>query len=190
MIRLSTPRCRALKHGWKLQVGHRTMSQPEESSLLRLASARGGEPAFLQAHHLAAANRLERMIGRALLSPRLTMSYDGVNSGRRGRGGSNHAADMSDTAAEARQKLNMLASKLPADCWNVAFDVCGLGKGLQTIEAERSWPRRGAKLVLRVALDLLAAEWGLSPHVAGLAGAGTRTWLEQRLPLIAEAEEP
>ncbi|WP_157959608.1 DUF6456 domain-containing protein [Devosia submarina] len=164
------------------------MPQPEESSLLRLASARGGEAAFLLPHHLAAAERLERMIGRALLSPRLTMSYDGVNSGRRGRGGSNHAADMSDTVAEARQKLNILAGKLPADCWNVVFDVCGLGKGLQAIETERSWPRRGAKLVLRVALDLLASEWGLSPHVARMAGAGTRGWLEERLPLITRAE--
>jgi hypothetical protein len=165
------------------------MPRPEESSLLRLASAKGGEPAFLLPHHLAAADRLEQMIGRALLSPRLTMSYDGVNSGRRGKGGSNHAAEMSDTAAEARQKLNALARKLPADCWNVAFDVCGMGKRLQTIETERSWPRRGAKLVLRVALDLLAAEWGLSPHVAGLAGAGTRGWFDQRLPLIGDVEE-
>lgn len=158
-----------------------------EDHVLRLGSPRGKEPAFLLPHHLAAAERLERMISRALLTPRLTMSYDGASSGGRSRGAGNQAAEMSDTAAAARQKLNALARKLPADCWNVAFDVCGMGKGLQAIETERCWPRRGAKLVLRVALDLLAAEFGLSPHLAGSAGAGTRGWLEERLPLIAEA---
>ena len=155
-----------------------------EDGLLRLASGRGGEPAFLLPHHLASAVRLERLVGRALLSPRLTMSYDGAPSGGRAKGGTNQTAELSDTAAEARQKLNILAKKLPPDCWNVAFDVCGMGKGLQTIETERSWPRRGAKLVLRVALELLAMEFGLAPHIAGQAGGRTRNWLDERLPLI------
>ncbi len=159
-----------------------------DDQLLRLANQRGSEPAFLLPHHLAAADRLQRMIDRALLSPRLTMSYDGERTGRRGKGGNNHVAEMSDTAAEARQKLNVLARRLPADCWNVAFDVCGMGKGLQIIETERQWPRRGAKLVLRVALDLLAAEFGLSPHVADASGGGTRGWMTERLPLIRNEE--
>lgn len=161
---------------------------PREDGLLRLGSARGGEPAFLLPHHLASAARLERLIGRALLTPRLTMSYDGARSGER-KGGGNHVAEMSDTAAKARNKLNMLATKLPADCWNVAFDVCGMGKGLQVIETERNWPRRGAKLVLRVALELLALEFGLAPHMAGSGGGKTRNWMEERLPLIKREEE-
>jgi hypothetical protein len=161
-----------------------------EDHLVRLASPKKDEPAFLFPHHVAAAERLERMIGRARLTPRLTMSYDGIGSGGNRKGGSNRVAEISDTAAEARDKLNALARKLPADCWNVLFDVCGIGKGLQTIETERQWPRRGAKLVLRVALDLLAAEFGLSPHVAGRAGGGTRGWLDERLPLIADRSAP
>ena len=164
------------------------MSRLEDSPLLRLAGSRGGEDAFLGLHHLAAADRLERMIARARLSPRLTMSYDAARLGGSGKGRGNSVEEMSDTAAEARQKLNRLAKALPADCWNVLFDVCGMGKGLQTVETEHQWPRRSAKLVLRVALDLLAHQFGLSPHVAGAAGGGTRGWIEERMPLIGEAE--
>jgi hypothetical protein len=115
------------------------------------------------------------------------MSYDPAPASGGQRGMGNAVAEMTDTAAEARQKLNRLASGLPRDCWNVVFDVCGMGKGLQTIETERAWPRRSAKLVLRVALDQLAGEFGLLPHVAGSAGGATRSWLEERLPLIGEA---
>ena len=67
----------------------------------------------------------------------------------------------------------------------MVFDVCGLGKGLQLIETERRWPRRSAKLVLRIGLEQLAAQFGLSPQATG-TGTGTRHWLEERLPLIAE----
>lgn len=164
------------------------MPRLEDSVLLRMATSRKGEQAFLAAHHLAAADRFERMIARARLIPRLTMSYDSARAGEGRRGRANGVGEMSDTAAEARQKLNRLAGKLPPDCWNVVFDVCGTGKGLQTIESERLWPRRSAKLVLRIALEQLAAEFGLSPHIAGTAGGGTRGWVEQRLPLIGDAE--
>jgi hypothetical protein len=160
------------------------MAPLEDSVVARLASARGQEEAFLARHHVAAAEQLERLIRRALLTPRLTMSYDPAFAGGHSKNSSNNVAELGDTTAEARLKLNGLAVKLGSDCWNVAFDVCGIGKGLQAIEAERSWPRRSAKLVLRVALELLACEFGLTPHSAGHHGANTRGWLEERLPLI------
>lgn len=155
-----------------------------EPTLARLAASkeRNGQP-FLQAHHLAAADRLSGLIARAQLVQRVTMSYDAAHVGGR-RGGGAGASDMSDSAADARRLLNRLAETLPIDCWGVAFDVCALEKGFQAIETERQWPRRSAKLVLRIALDQLAAAFGLSPHVAGLEGRRTRGWLEERLPLI------
>ena len=156
----------------------------EEGTIARLASTQKGEPAFLATHHVAAALRLEGLIRRGLLSPRLTMSYDPARAGGGPKGAGNAVAEMSDTAAEARQKLNRLAAKLSPDCWNVAFDVCGMSKGLEIIEMERAWPRRSAKLVLRIALDQLADHFGLAPHVAPDRAAATTGWLETRLPLI------
>lgn len=160
-------------------------SARDDDVLARLAIGRDSAgPAFLGPHHLAAADRFERLVRRAQLTPRVTMSYNPANVGGRDRAG-NGVETASDGAADARLKLSRIASTLPADCWGVLFDVCGLGKGLQLIETERRWPRRSAKLVLRIGLEQLAAQFGLSPQATG-AGSGTRHWLEERLPLIAE----
>ena len=161
-------------------------STHDDDALARLGG--GGKIApFLAPHHLAAADRLERLIRRAQLSPRVTMSYDPASVGG-GNRSANGVETASESAAEARLRLSRLASLLPADCWGVLFDVCGLGKGLQLVETERRWPRRSAKLVLRIGLDQLAAQFGLSAHAAGLDRGATRGWLEARPPLIAEAE--
>ncbi len=163
------------------------MTEREEGSVLtRLAAkAPGGGAPFLGAHHLAAAERLERLILRSRIVPRVTMSYDAARVGGRDRSG-NGVETASETAVAARSKLNQLAAALPADCWGILFDVCAMGKGLQEIETERRWPRRSAKLVLRIALDQLAACFGLSPHAQGQQGRAERHWLEKRPPLFAE----
>ncbi|MHA6691510.1 DUF6456 domain-containing protein [Devosia sp. A449] len=158
----------------------------DEAVLSRLATGREqGDTGFLAAHHLAAAARLERLIQRAQLAPRVTMSYDPTRLGGRS-GGANGVESASDGAAQARLALSKLAGMLPADCWGVLFDVYGLGKGLQLIETERRWPRRSAKLVLRIGLEQLAAQFGLSAQARGKGSGTTQGWLEARLPLIAE----
>lgn len=152
----------------------------------RLNSGRAASgAAFLAPHHLAAASRFEQLVRRAQLAPRVTMSYDPTQFGG-GRGAGNGVEAASDGAADARLKLSRLAAALPADCWGVVFDVCGLGKGLQLIETERRWPRRSAKLVLRIGLDQVAAQFGLSAHASGAERSRARNWLDERLPLIAE----
>lgn len=157
-------------------------SRRDDDVLARLGAGRDGA-GFLAAHHLAAADRFERLVQRAQLTPRVTMSYDPAHVGSSSRGNGVEVA--TDGAAEARLRLSRLASCLPADCWGVVFDVCGLGKGLQLVETERRWPRRSAKLVLRIALEQLAAQFGLSARATG-TGSQTRHWLPERLPLIAD----
>src|SRR5690554_2065860 len=67
----------------------RAMTEREEGSVLtRLAAkAPGGGAPFLGAHHLAAAERLERLILRSRIVPRVTMSYDAARVGGRDRSG-------------------------------------------------------------------------------------------------------
>ena len=162
-------------------------SARDDDALARLAAGRpGGEPAFLAPHHLAAAERFEQLIRRAQLSPRVTMSYNPARVG--GTRGGNGVETASEGSADARLKLSRLAGTLPADCWGVVFDVCGLGKGLQLVETERRWPRRSAKLVLRIGLEQLAQQFGFSAHASGADRGMSRSWLEARLPLIAERE--
>jgi len=158
----------------------------DDDVLARLAARDATGSAFLAPHHLAAAERLEHLIRRAQLAPRVTMSYNPAGIG--GALSGNGVETASQGAADARLRLSRLAGLLPADCWGVLFDICGLGKGLQLIETERRWPRRSAKLVLRIGLDQLANQFGLSAHATGSGGGAIGGWLEARLPLIAEAE--
>ncbi|QDZ09604.1 DUF6456 domain-containing protein [Devosia ginsengisoli] len=158
----------------------------DDDVLARLAARDAAGSAFLAPHQLAAAERLEQLIRRAQLAPRVTMSYNPASVG--GARAGNSVETASQGAADARLRLSRLAGMLPTDCWGVLFDICGLGKGLQLIETERRWPRRSAKLVLRIGLDQLAQQFGLSAHATGTGRGTVDGWLEARLPLIAEAE--
>jgi len=142
-----------------------------ESPLMRLAT--GGGAAFLAPHQVEAGERIRRLTERARLQPRLTMSYSPAHMAG---GGAGRAPEIGDLAADARARLNACLAALPPDCAGVVFDVCGLLKGLQQVEQERGWPRRSAKLVLRIGLEEAAAHFGLSPLAIG-AGHGARAWL-------------
>jgi hypothetical protein len=157
-----------------------------ESPLARLAAASGGEPAFLARHQVEAGERVRRLVERARLNPRLTMSYSAAHvAGGKGAG---HAGELTDMAADARKALARLHEALPRDCAEVVLDVCGLEKGLQQVETERGWPRRSAKLVLRIGLDRLAELWGIGAVAVGRA-SGTRAWMDgERVAMIADEE--
>lgn len=146
-----------------------------ESPLARLAAASGGEPAFLARHQVEAGERVRRLVERARLNPRLTMNYSAAQVA--GGKAPSHAGEMSDMAADARKALARLHEALPRDCAEVVLDVCGFEKGLQQVESERGWPRRSAKLVLRIGLDRLAEVWGIGAVAVGRDGRG-RAWMD------------
>ena len=153
-----------------------TLVNLAESPLARLAVAGRGEAApFLASHQVEAGERVRRLAERAQLTPRLTMSYSGAHTAARGaaRGG----GDISDLAADARKALAEIHRALPADCAGVVLDVCGLLKGLQAVETERGWPRRSAKLVLRIGLEQLALHYGLAPVAVGAESRRRRSWM-------------
>ena len=138
-----------------------------------LGRGRGGEAAFLDIHHLEAARRIGALFERSQLRPRTTMHY----GPRVGGGGPSHDHDITDMAADARKRLADICNELPADCAAVVIDVCGFEKGLQEIEAERGWPRRSAKLVLRIGLDAVAQRFGLASRADGPERSRARRWL-------------
>ena len=153
-----------------------------ESPLARLAVAAAGESeAFLSRHQVEAGERVRRLAERARLQPRLTMSYSMAHVATKGAG---YAAEIGDVAADARRQLAQIHDVLPRDCAGVVMDVCGLLKGLQLVEAERGWPRRSAKLVLRIGLDRLAEVWGIGTVAVGSESRKARKWMGgERLPL-------
>lgn len=121
-----------------------------------------------------------------MLRQRVTMSYDLAPIGR---DASRHGqADLSETVEDARQKLARLAQGIPSDCWGVLTDICVYDKGLQQIETERRWPRRSAKLVLRIGLEQLAQLMGLDAAATGRNRFRTQSWLPERPPMFPESE--
>lgn len=145
-----------------------------ESPLARLAASSGTSEAFLARHHIEAGERVRRLAERAQLQPRLTMTYA---ASRMPGANQNSAVEMSDLAADARRDLAAIYRQLPPDCAGVVVDVCGLLKGLQQVERERGWPRRSAKLVLRIGLEQLAQQFGLAPFARGREHAASRGWM-------------
>lgn len=167
------------------------MSSSRENSAIAMApeavqrlAGGGGQGGFLGAHHVEAATRLSALFERSRMRQRVTMSYDPgrVGSGRPMQG------ELADSAADARRRLTQLARQTPGDCWGVVSDVCSLDLGLQEIETARGWPRRSAKLVLRIGLDHLALALGLDDAARGDDRAGLRHWLPERPPMFADKE--
>ncbi|MCF6325803.1 MAG: DUF6456 domain-containing protein [Devosiaceae bacterium] len=148
-----------------------------ESALRILATKTKGKPAFLLPHHLATANRVHALIMRTQMIQRTTMSYDPGRVGGK-KSGSSVTFDLADSAVDAKKQLAQLLDKLPLDCAGVIMDVCGFQKGLQLIETERQWPRRSAKLILRIGLEQLAEQFGLSNVATGAKSTGNRSWMQ------------
>jgi hypothetical protein len=163
------------QHRWIVRRADGTAINLDESPLARLAVPAPGEAApFLAAHQVEAGERLRRLVERAGLQPRVTMSYDPTRAARsRGSG----APEIGDMAADARRRLAELMMVLPRDCADVVLDVCGMFKGLQAIERERGLPARSAKLVLRIALDDLARHFGLTPVAVGRDQGRLASWM-------------
>ena len=123
--------------------------------LARQREASGG--AFLAPDLVEAGERLRADFERGQLRPRVTVNWSPSASGRRADGGGR--ADLSDAAIGARGRWNEAVGALGSELGPPVVDLCCFGKGLGEIEAERGWPRRSGKLLLRAGLDRLAEHY-------------------------------
>ena len=73
-------------------------------------------------------------------------------------------AEIADTAIAARDRFSRAVEAMGPDLAGVAIDVCCFEKGLETVERERQWPARSAKLMLRTALLALARHYAPPPR--------------------------
>lgn len=130
-----------------------------ESPLAVLARLKGREGgAFLPKEALGAGERLLSDFTRAQLQPRVTSTWQPRLSGR-SNGGRGGMADLTDSAVAARIAVNRAIEAMGPELSGVALDVCCFMKGLETVERERQWPVRSAKLMLRTALLALARHY-------------------------------
>ena len=159
-----------------------------ESPLGWLASRKGpGGAPLVDAASLEAGERLRRDLTFASMLPRVTANWSAAARGQPGAGG---AMTYSDVAIAARQRVDAAMEFVGGDFAGLLLDVCGFLKGLETIETERGWPRRSAKLVLALALRQLARHYGLAVEARGPARSkGLRHWdADDFRPSITDGE--
>jgi len=118
---------------------------------------KGGAP-FLPREALASGERLHADFTRAQLQPRVTASWQPRLSAR-SKGDRGGMADLTDSAIAARIAVNRAIEAMGPELSGVALDICCFMKGLETVERERQWPARSAKLMLRTALLALARHY-------------------------------
>ena len=148
-----------------------------ESPLAWLARRRDKDGrAFLSAPRLAAGERLRADFTLARMMPTVTSNW---SAGRIGgaKGGPGGLGDLTDRALAARDRVRTALDAVGTDLADLLLDVCCFLKGLETIESDRRWPARSAKVVLDIALGRLAAHYGLAEEARGLDRARRlRAW--------------
>nr|WP_244644243.1 DUF6456 domain-containing protein [Azorhizobium oxalatiphilum] len=144
----------------------------DESPLGWLASRRGrdGQP-LISTAQFAAGERLRTDFTTARLTPRVTTDWSVLGSGGGGSPGS-----FSDAVLAAKARLAAALRAVGPELNGVLLDVCCFLKGLETVEAERQWPARTAKVVLGLGLDRLARHYGLAGEAQGRARSPLRHW--------------
>ena len=127
----------------------------DESPLASLGrlKRRDGTP-FLDPALIEAGERLRSDFARGQLQPRVSANWEASVSSGSARG-ANGIADLSDAAVGARMRVEHALRAVGPELGGVLVDVCCFLKGLETVEREREWPVRSAKLMLRTALAAL-----------------------------------
>lgn len=128
-----------------------------ESPLGQLMRRKGRDGvAFLAPAEFQAGERLRADYTRGQIMPRLGANWTAsVSSGRRDGG----IADLTDAALAARMRVEKAIRAVGPELSGILIDVCCFLKGMETVEVERGWPVRSAKIVLKTALGVLSRHY-------------------------------
>ena len=130
----------------------RVRSNDAESplSMLRNRKDAKGLP-LIDDEAFKAGERLRSDFTLGNLMPAIGVNWDVTGSGSRDNG----VLEITDAALAARQRVERALEAVGPELSGVLIDVCCFLKGLETVERERRWPVRSAKLILKTALAVL-----------------------------------
>jgi hypothetical protein len=156
------------------EIGPGAKFNESESPLIWLARRKGtdGRP-LIESHQLQAGERLRVDFTLAQMMPRTTSNWHAAVAGRHRGQTSGH---LTDRVIAARQRLRHALDAAGPEFSGLLLDICCFLKKLDTVERERQWPARSAKVVLQLALERLARHYGLGAEVRGKAIAPMRSW--------------
>lgn len=115
--------------------------------------------AFLAASEFRAGERLRADYSRGCIMPRTGVNWSAAGGGGRRMGEANGIAELTDAALSARLRVEKAIVAVGPELSGVLIEVCCFLKGLGQVEAERGWPARSAKVVLKSALGALARHY-------------------------------
>lgn len=73
-----------------------------------------------------------------------------------------------DRVVAARQRVDRALRAVGPDFSGILVEICGFGKGMETLEREQALPVRSGKIALAFALRVLARHYGLDNLATGL----------------------
>ncbi len=143
----------------------RRVKKADESPLDWLARRRDrdGRP-YLSQEEVMAGERLRRDYEAGMLGAKVTSSWDPartLSSGRR-KGAGGDGMNLPERALAARERVHAALAHVGPGLDEILLEVCCLSRGLEAAERRLGWPRRSARLVLRMALARLADHYGLT----------------------------
>ena len=119
-----------------------------------------GEP-MISKMQFAAGERLAQDFQIAGMMPRMTSSWSEPGIGGQKRSAPGAGIEISDNRLAARQRVRAAINEVGSDLLDILLDICCFQLGLSDAEKARGWPRRSGKLILQIALDRLAAHYGM-----------------------------
>lgn len=131
--------------------------------------------ALISRPQFEAGERLREDFTFAQILPQVTMNWSTFLQGRRPSGGGG-AAELSQAAMAARERVYAALDEVGPDLSGVLVDVCCFLKSIGDVERERGWPVRSGKVILLIALSALARHYGLCEMAKGKSRAPLQSW--------------
>jgi hypothetical protein len=138
---------------------------------LRARKGRDGEPMIDDAS-FEAGERLRSDFTRGQMMPSVTSNWNLASPANRRSGSAGGKGDLSDAALAARIRVERALAALGPELSGTVLDFCCFLKGIETIERERNWPKRSARLVLQLGLSALARHYGFAREAVGPSRRG------------------
>jgi hypothetical protein len=134
------------------QVGGRSVTVNAAESPLAWLRSRG----LVDARQFEAGERLRHDYEAAMLGPRVTMRWT-----PRVDGGAGGAIDLQGPQVAAKRRFDTAVAAAGPGLSDVLWRVVCAGEGVPAAERALGWPARAGRVVLTLALDRVAAHYGL-----------------------------
>jgi hypothetical protein len=131
---------------------HRSVTINLSESPLSWLHARG----HLSNRQMLAGETLRGDYESAALGPHVTMSWENIPPSRQKRSAPS-GLNRTERMMQAKQRFDSALIALGPDLSDIAWRVICVGESIPAAEREMSWPVRSGKIVLKIALDRLAA---------------------------------